>query len=77
MVRDMYTNSIEGVSSLFTRSTIRTVHEISVKHLDRYLEDMEWRVNNRNNPYMFRDTVRRILTTDTLPYRALVDGKAA
>lgn len=38
---------------------------------------MERRFNNRNNPHMFRDTVKRILTTDLLRYRELADKKAA
>ena len=49
-------------------------HKISAKHLDRYLEEMEWRFNNRDNPYMFRDTLKRILETPPLTYRELVDG---
>ncbi len=78
VVGDVHTNSIEGVWSLFKRSIIGAFHTISAKHLDRYLEEMEWRFNNRNNPHMFRDTVKRILTTDPLRYRELVhDRKAA
>ena len=74
---DVHTNSVEGVWSLFKRSIVGAFHKISTKHIDRYLEEMEWRYNNRNNPHMFRDTVRRILVTDPLRYRELVDGKAA
>ena len=28
------------------------------------LEELEWRFNNRNNPYIFRDALRRIVHTD-------------
>lgn len=59
------------------RPIVGAFHQISRKHLDRYIEEIEWRFNNRNNPHMFRDTVKRILTTDPLRYRALVDKKAA
>ena len=45
--------------------------------MDRYIEELEWRFNNRNNPHMFRDTLRRILRTEPLRYRELVGGKAA
>ena len=55
----------------------RAFHQISRKHLDRYIEEMGWRFNNRNNPHMFRDTLRRIFTTDPLRYRDLVGSKAA
>ena len=47
-------------------------HKISVKHLDRYLEELEWRFNNRNNPNIFPDTLKRILTTNTLTYKEFI-----
>ena len=47
---DVHTNSIEGVWSLFKRSIVGTFHKMSVKHMDRYLEELEWRFNNRDNP---------------------------
>ena len=77
VVGDVHTNGIEGVWSLFKRSIVGAFHKISVKHLDRYLEEMEWRFNNRDNPYMFRDTLKRILCTPPLTYRELVDGRKA
>ena len=77
VVGDVPTNGIEGVWLLFKRSIIGAFHQISKKHLDRYIEEMEWRFNNRYNPHMFRDTVKRILTTDPLRYRELVNEKAA
>ena len=45
---------------------------MSVKHMDRYLEELEWRFNNRNNPHIFRDTLARIMHTDPLQYRELI-----
>ena len=73
---DVHTSGIEGVWLLFKRSIVGAF-QISEKHLDRYIEEMEWRFNNRNNPYMFRDTVIRILRTEPMRYRELVRGKAA
>ena len=72
VVGDVHTNSIESVWSLFKRSIIGAFHKVSAKHLDRYLEELEWRFNNRNNPHIFRDTLRRIVTTDTLTYKKLI-----
>ena len=77
VVGDVHTNSIEGVWSLFKRSIVGSFHKVSLKHIDRYLEELEWRFNNRNNPHIFTDTLRRILTTNALPYRDLVDHEAA
>ena len=77
VVGDVHINGIEGVWSLFKRSIVGAFHHISKKHMDRYLEEMEWRFNNRDNPYMFRDTVKRLLDTKPITYRELVDGKKA
>ena len=38
---DVHTNGIEGVWSLFKRSIVGTFHKMSVKHVDRYLEELE------------------------------------
>ena len=72
VVGDVHTNGIEGVWSLFKRSIVGTFHKMSAKHTDRYLEELEWRFNNRNNPHIFRDTMTRIVNTGTLTYRELV-----
>ena len=77
VVGDVHTNGIEGVWSLFKRSIVGTFHKMSVKHLDSYLEELEWRFNNRNNPNIFNDTLRRIMNTNALTYRKLVDTEAA
>lgn len=75
---DIHTNTLENVWSLFKRSIIGSYHKISVKHLDRYLDEFEFRFNNRNNPYLFRDTLLRLLQTSNLEYKTLTsDGKAA
>jgi hypothetical protein len=40
--------------------------------LDDYLDEFEFRFNNRENPYLFRDTLRKLLGATNLPYRKLV-----
>ena len=72
VIGDVHTNSIEGVWSLFQRSIVGTFHKMSAKHMDRYLEELEWRFNNRDNPHIFRDTLARIMNTGHLTYRELV-----
>ncbi len=76
MLGDVHTNSIESVWALFKRSLMGAFHHVSPKHLDRYLEELEWRFSNRKNQYIFIDTLRRIVRTEPLTYRELV-GKAA
>ena len=72
VVGDVHTNNIENVWSLFKRSLVGTFHKMSKKHMDRYLEELEWRHNNRDNPRIFPDTLRRIMNTGNLTYRELV-----
>ena len=72
VVGDVHTNSVEGVWSLLKRSIVGSFQKMSVKHMDRYLEELEWRFNNRGNPYIFRDVLRRIMHTDPLEYRTLI-----
>lgn len=72
---DVHTNGVEGVWSLFKRSVIGSFHKISLKHLDAYLDELEWRFNNRDNPYLFRDTLIRLLKPGNLPYEALVSER--
>ena len=76
VVGDVHTNGIEGVWSLFKRSIVGAFHKISVKHIDRYLEELEWRFNNRDNPHIFRDTLARIVKTSPMTYRELTEQVA-
>ena len=73
-IGDVHTNNIENVWSLFKRSLVGTFHKMSKKHMDRYLEELEWRHNNRDNPRIFPDTLRRIVNTGNLTYRTLTQA---
>lgn len=46
-------------------------HQVSHKHLDRYLDEFEFRYNNRKNRFLFRDTLLRLTKGDALPYDKL------
>jgi transposase-like protein len=69
---DVHTNTIEGVWSLLKRSIIGSYHHLSIKHLPAYLDEMAFRYNNRENAYLFRDTLRRLIRADDLPYTELI-----
>ena len=69
---DIHTNGIENVWSLLKRSVTGTYHKLSVKHLDAYLDELEWRFNNRDNSYLFRDTLVKLLNSNALEYKALI-----
>jgi transposase-like protein len=70
---DVHTNSLENVWSLLKRSIISSYHQVSAKHLDAYLDELEFRFNNRENPYMFRDAMLKLLLAETLPYTKLIE----
>jgi hypothetical protein len=60
---DVHTNSVEGVWWLFKHSIVDSHHQISTKHLHSYLDEFEWRFNQRDNRYLFRDTPIRMLNS--------------
>lgn len=70
---DVHTNTVENIWSLLQRSIIGSYHKLSFKHLDAYLDELEWRFNNRKNPYLFRETLRKLLATAELPYKRLTE----
>ena len=72
-----HTNTLENVWSLFKRSIVGSYHQLSMKHLDRYLDEFEFRFNNRHNPFLFRDTLLRLLQSSNLEYKELTKEKAA
>jgi transposase-like protein len=72
-----HTNTLENVWSLFKRSIVGSYHQISMKHIDRYLDEFEFRFNNRHNPFLFRDTLLRLLASSNLEYKELTKDKAA
>jgi transposase-like protein len=73
---DVHTNSVEGVWSLLKRSIVGSYHHMSVKHLQMYLDEIEWRFNNRYNDYLFRDTLRALFRSDVLTYKGLTERPA-
>lgn len=71
---DVHTNSVEGVWSLLKRAIIGAYHQISHKHLDAYLNELEFRFGNRSNPHQFRDTIKRLVLADVLPFAKLTQA---
>ena len=71
VIGDVHTNSVEGVWSLLKRSIVGAWHQVSAKHLDAYLSEVEFRINNRDNPYIFEAVLTRLLHGEALRYRDL------
>jgi transposase-like protein len=68
---DITTNGIESAFSLLKRGIIGSWHKVSAKHLSAYLDEMTFRFNNRDNPYLFRDTMLKLIAADALEYKKL------
>jgi transposase-like protein len=73
---DVHTNSMEGVWSLFKRSIVDSYHQVSGKHLDAYLDEFEWRFNQRENPYLFRDSLIRMIKSPKMEFKELIEKTA-
>src|SRR5207249_11713940 len=73
---DVHTNTVEGVWSLFKRSIVGSYHQISTKHMPAYLDEIAFRFDNRQNPYLFRDTVVRLLAAKTVSFKTLISVEA-
>jgi transposase-like protein len=68
---DITTNGIESAFSLLKRGIIGSWHKVSAKHLAAYLDEMTFRFNNRDNPYLFRDTMMKLIEAPVLEYKKL------
>jgi transposase-like protein len=68
---DVHTNTVENIWSLLKRSIIGSYHKVSTKHLEAYLDELEWRYNNRDNPWLFRDTLMKLISSEVLEYKEL------
>jgi transposase-like protein len=68
----VHTNTVESAWSLFDRAVIGSYHKLSKKHLAAYLDEFAFRFNNRENPFLFRDTLLRLIEGDAIPYRELI-----
>jgi transposase-like protein len=68
---NVHTNTVESAFGLFKRAIVGSFHQVSEKHLDRYLDEFEFRYNNRKNRFLFRDTVLRLISAEKMPYSKL------
>lgn len=64
-------DAVESAFGLFKRAIIGSFHQASVKHIERYLDEFEYRFNNRKNPCLFRDMLVRLMDAKALPYETL------
>jgi transposase-like protein len=73
---DIHTNTVESAFSLLKRGIVGTWHKVSAKHLPAYLDEMCFRFNNRKNPFLFRDTIIKLIQTPNVEYKELTGQQA-
>jgi transposase-like protein len=54
----IHTNTIEGFWSIVKRGIVGTFHKVSKKYLQLYVNEFEFRYNNRKNPDIFGAAIR-------------------
>jgi|SRR5581483_7801896 len=70
-----HTSGIESAFSLLKRGIIGNFHKVSIKHMQRYLDEFSYRFNRRNDDNAFIETVRRLCGFKPLPFATLTsDG---
>ena len=67
----IHTNTVESSFSLLKRGLIGRFHRVSAKHLQRYLNEFEYRFNERNSVDKFSGAVSRMCKTRPLTYKKL------
>lgn len=67
-----HTNGVENAWSLFKRSVVGAFHHVSEKHINQYLNEFDWKFNGRENPYLFRDTLIKLLNTPKMEFKELI-----
>jgi hypothetical protein len=73
---EVHTNTVENAFSLLKRAVIGTYHQLSIKHLQRYLNEFSYRFNRREDADMFEKTVARMAGVKPMPYAKLIEQNA-
>jgi transposase-like protein len=73
---DVHTNTVENSFSLLKRAVIGTYHQLSIKHLQRYLNEFSYRFNRREDADMFEQTVMRMAGVKPMSYAKLIEENA-
>jgi len=73
---DRAENSVSSALQLFRKLREKRGIVLAQSILQAYLDEMCVRFDNRQNPYLFRDTLLRLLQAEHLEYKQLVNNAA-
>jgi hypothetical protein len=71
---ECHTQGIDGFWSLLKRGLIGSFHQVSHKHLNRYISEFQFRYNNRFEQEIFAAVVVNLVSKGALRYKALTSG---
>ncbi|HEV3330164.1 MAG TPA: IS1595 family transposase [Bryobacteraceae bacterium] len=74
---DCHTQGIDGFWSLLKRGLIGSFHQVSHKHLGRYIAEFQFRFNRREDEEIFAAVVIGLLAKGALRYKALTGPETA
>jgi len=74
---NVHTNTIESAFSLLKRGIVGNFHKVSIKHLQRYLNEFTFRFNRRKDDSAFIETVRRLAGFKPLTFATLTSDPAS
>ena len=72
VIGSIHTNTIEGFWRLLKRGIVGIYHQVSPKHLDRYIDEFEYRYNTRKNSEVARFNNMLSLSNKRLTYKNLI-----
>jgi transposase-like protein len=71
---NVHTGTIDGYWGLLKRSVIGTYHQISVKHLNRYLSEFQFKWNHRKAQDIFVLVIAALVIGSAIPYAKLIES---
>jgi hypothetical protein len=71
---DVHTGTIDGYWGLLKRGIIGSFHQVSIKHLHRYLSEFQFRWNNRKAQEIFVLVMAALVIGSSLPYKELIEA---
>ena len=74
---DVHTQGIDGFWSLLKRGIIGSFHQVSIKHLDRYIAEFQFRFNSREDQQIFAAVILGLVIKSALRYKTLTGPKAS
>jgi transposase-like protein len=71
---DVHTGTIDGYWGLLKRAIIGSFHQVSIKHLHRYLSEAQFKWNNREAEEMFTLVIVALVIGSAMPYAKLIQS---